>query len=180
MRRALVRIPLALLTLWVLGLAWFAVALPGPSDDVKTDGIVVLTGGAGRLARGVQVLNQGHSRMMLVSGVDRSVRPGEFQLANSVAPALLRCCIELGKQATDTVSNAREAAEWVRRHKHRSIRLVTSDWHIRRARLELEQVLDSGVSIVADGVPTTPSLDTILLEYNKFLLREVSIFLGYG
>ncbi len=179
MRRILVRMTMLLLLVWALGLAWFAVALPGPSSDVKTDGIVVLTGGAGRLARGVQVLNQGYSRTMLVSGVDRSVRPGEFQLANSVAPALLRCCIQLGKQATDTVSNAKETAEWVKRNHHRSIRLVTSDWHMRRARLELEQVVDNSVSIVADGVPTTPSLETILLEYHKYLLRRVSILLGY-
>ncbi len=179
MRRGLVRFTMLIMLGWALGLAWFAVALPGPSGDVKTDGIVVLTGGAGRLARGVKVLNQGYSRAMLVSGVDRSVRPGEFQLANAVAPALLRCCIQLGKQATDTVSNARETADWAKLKGYRSIRLVTSDWHMRRARLELEQVLDPGISIVADGVPTTPSLDTILLEYHKYLLRRVSILLGY-
>ena len=179
MRRALVRIATSFLLIWALGLAWFAVALPGPAADIRTDGVVVLTGGAGRLARGVKILNQGLSRKMLVSGVDRIVQPGEFRLANQVAPALLRCCIELGKQATDTVSNATETQNWVKRNQYRSIRLVTSDWHMRRARLELEQVLDESVIIVADGVPTTPSLAMIVLEYHKYLLRRVSILLGY-
>ncbi len=179
MKRLFPRIILLGLLAWVLGLAWFMIALPGPASDIRTDGVVVLTGGAGRLQRGVQVLNQGLSRQMLVSGVDRSVRPGEFRLANAVAPALLRCCIELGKQATDTVSNAQETRNWVKRNQHRSIRLVTSDWHMRRARLELDQTLDGSVSIVMDGVPTTPSLDMILLEYNKYLLRRVSILFGY-
>jgi uncharacterized SAM-binding protein YcdF (DUF218 family) len=179
MQRLIPRIIMLAILSWVLGLTWFMIALPGPASDIRTDGVVVLTGGAGRLQRGVEVLNQGLSRKMLVSGVDRSVKPGEFRLANAVAPALLRCCIELGKQATDTVSNAEETRKWVTRNNHRSIRLITSDWHMRRARLELDQTLDGSVSIIMDGVPTTPSLDTILLEYNKYLLRRVSILFGY-
>lgn len=164
--------------LWVLGLAWFAIALPGPVEGVRTDGVVVLTGGKGRVQRGVKVLERGWSRNLLVSGVDKTVRPGEFVAANRISPRLLKCCIELGKQATNTVSNADETVDWVRRNKFRSIRLITSDWHMRRARLELDKALNGQASIVADGVPTAPSLNTILLEYNKYLLRRVSVLLG--
>lgn len=173
-RRILLLIPLC----WALGLAWFAIALPGPADGVRTDGVVVLTGGKGRLQRGISVLQQGWSRTMLVSGVDPVVRPGEFVAANHVPPALLKCCIELGKQATNTVSNADETVGWIRRNKHRTIRLITSDWHMRRARLELETALGDDASIIVDGVRTAPSLSTILLEYNKYLLRRLSIFFG--
>jgi uncharacterized SAM-binding protein YcdF (DUF218 family) len=173
-RRAFV----TLLLLWSLGLAWFTIALPGPKDGVRTDGVVVLTGGTGRLARGINVLEKGWSRKMLVSGVDKAVRPAEFLEINHVPASLLKCCIELGKRATDTVSNADETANWVRRNNLRTIRLITSDWHMRRAKLELEQELSGETSIVPDGVRTAPSLRTILLEYHKFLLRRFSILFG--
>jgi DUF218 domain len=163
---------------WLLGLAWFALALPGPIEGVRTDGVVVLTGGKGRLARGIEVLDQKWSPKLLVSGVDKSVKPGEFLAINRVSPGLLKCCIELGKRATDTVSNAQETANWISRNDMRSVRLITSDWHMRRARLELEDILPDGTSVVADGVRTAPTLRTIILEYHKFLLRRFSIAFG--
>lgn len=173
-RRILLLVPLC----WALGLAWFAIALPGPADGVRTDGVVVLTGGTGRVQRGISVLQQGWSRNMLVSGVDPVVRPGEFVAINHVSPALLKCCIELGKRATNTASNADETVSWIRRNHYRTVRLITSDWHMRRARLELDDALQGDASIVVDGVRTAPTFGTILLEYNKFLLRRLSIFFG--
>jgi uncharacterized SAM-binding protein YcdF (DUF218 family) len=173
------RIFLLIVLLWLLGLAWFTLALPGPGDAVRTDGVVVLTGGTGRLARGLEVLEKRWSRKLLVSGVDQIVRPGEFAAINKVPENLIKCCIELGKRATDTVSNADETAAWIARNNFRSVRLITSDWHMRRARLELETELDGKASIVSDAVRTTPSLRLIVVEYHKFLLRRISTLLGY-
>jgi uncharacterized SAM-binding protein YcdF (DUF218 family) len=172
------RIILLLLLLWILGLAWFAVALPGPAGSIHTDGAVVLTGGKGRLARGIDVVQQGWSRHLLVSGVDRMVKPAEFLAANHVPSALLTCCIELGKQATNTVSNADETASWIRRNHYRSVRLITTDWHMRRARLELDDALRGDASIVTDGVPSAPGLGVIILEYHKYIIRRVSLLFG--
>src|SRR3546814_8800901 len=39
---------------WVLGFAWFALLLPLPAAPQKTDGIVVLTGGPGRIDRALE------------------------------------------------------------------------------------------------------------------------------
>lgn len=162
----------------MLGLAWFALALPGPAGSERTDGVLVLTGGKGRFARGVEVLKKGYSRRLLVSGVDRSVRKGDFILAQRVSPQLFACCIELGKQATNTVSNAEEAADWLTRNKFRSVRLITTDWHMRRARLELEDALAGRATILADGVRSTPSFSVMMVEYHKYLLRRFSLLIG--
>lgn len=172
------RVFLALVLAWLLGLVWFAIALPGPAGKDPTDAIVVLTGGSGRIARGVDVLEKGWSRAMLVSGVDRQVRPEEFAAANAVPARLMRCCIRLGKEATNTVSNADEAADWVRARGFKSIRLITSDWHMRRARLELDGALHGDARIVSDGVKTAPGLNVIVLEYHKYLLRRASTLFG--
>ena len=74
---------------WVLGFVWFAVALPGAAADVRTDGVVGLTGGEGRIARGLEVLRQGWAPRMLVSGVDREVRPRDFLVDPKVPRRLM-------------------------------------------------------------------------------------------
>ncbi len=173
------RLFLSVVLLWLLGLAWFALTLPGPRNDVRTDGVVVLTGGKGRLARGLFVLDKGWSKKMLVSGVDKSVKPAEFIAINKVPAKQLKCCIELGQQATDTVSNGAETANWIKQNGFRSVRLITSDWHMRRARLELDEALTGNTSVVTDGVRTAPSLRVIMLEYHKYVLRRLSILLGF-
>ena len=74
----IVRLAALALLGWVLGFAWFAIFLPEPLDGRRTDAIVVLTGGPGRIDRGIALMQQGAARRMLISGVDRSVRPGEL------------------------------------------------------------------------------------------------------
>ena len=86
----------------------------------------------------------------------------------------MACCVTLGYQAIDTQSNALETAEWLRRQRVESVRLVTSDWHMRRARLELDRLAPPGVTIVADAVPTRPSFSTLFREYNKYLARSLA------
>jgi hypothetical protein len=136
---------------WLLGFAAFMLSLGKPLEGRKTDAIVVLTGGPKRIDRGLEVLRAGDAQRMLVSGVDPDVRPGEFAAEYKIDRKLMRCCVDLGWQAVDTRSNAEETAEWVREHKYKTVRLVTSDWHMPRARMELAHTLQ-GVEVVGDPV----------------------------
>lgn len=174
------RIGSALLLVWMLGFLWFAWFLPQPaSDATQTDGIVVLTGGGGRIPRALAVLNAGKAKALLVSGVDRQVRPGEFAAEYKVDRAQLDCCITLGFDSVDTRSNAKEAAQWIAQHKIRSVRLVTTDWHMRRATFDLWVVAPKGLVIVRDAVPSRPSFKILFLEYNKLLARMVAWLAGW-
>ena len=166
----------AIILAWALGFAWFAIDLPRAGGDQTTDGIVVLTGGPGRIRRGLDVLAAGHARRMLVSGVDRRVQLSDLERTYHVAPALL-ARIDLGRSAVDTRSNALETRRWIAAHHYRSIRLVTTDWHMRRARFELRQVL-SDVTVVRDAVPSQPDLVDLLREYHKYLLRRGAALVG--
>jgi uncharacterized SAM-binding protein YcdF (DUF218 family) len=158
------------IVLWALGFVWFAMALPQPADGAeRTDAIVVPTGGSGRIPRGLDLLRAGAARSLLVTGVDEEVRPGEFAAEYDVPAELMDCCVTLGFAALDTRGNARETSEWVEQGKFRSLRLVTSDWHMRRAALELESALPEGATIVRDAVRTEPSLWTLFLEFHKLL-----------
>ena len=172
------RIASSLLLAYLLGFLWFGIFLPGRAGPVKTDAVVVLTGSGGRIDRGLEVLNAGLAPRMLVSGVDREVRPAEFVAQYHVPPRQLRCCVTLGYESVDTRSNARESAQWIAAHHIASVRLVTSDWHMRRAALDLAQVAPPGLRVVEDAVPTRPSFYGLFLEYHKLLARLVQRVLG--
>jgi uncharacterized SAM-binding protein YcdF (DUF218 family) len=113
---------------------------------------------------------------MLISGVARTVKPHELALETRRDPALFQCCIDLGRESVDTRSNAEEAKRWMDRHRFKSLRLVTSDWHMRRARYEFNRRFDRETRIVPDGVKTEPSFMTLFAEYNKYLLRRVGVW----
>ncbi|HKT85393.1 MAG TPA: YdcF family protein [Novosphingobium sp.] len=156
---------------WLFGFLWFAMALPQPFGEGRTDAIIVLTGSTGRIEHAVKLLEKGRASRLLVSGVDREVKPHEFAAQFGVSPQLLKCCVTLGYRAYDTRSNAIEAAAWVSEHKARSVRLVTADWHMRRAMLELSHEMPADVEMKADAVPSRPSLGVLFLEYHKLLAR---------
>ena len=78
---------------------------------------------------------------MLVTGVDPEVTPDEFAAEFEVDEAQMDCCVTLGFKAVDTRSNATETAEWVEANGITSLRLVTTDWHMRRAAGELARTL---------------------------------------
>jgi uncharacterized SAM-binding protein YcdF (DUF218 family) len=157
------------LIVWALGFVWFAVALPQPAGTDKTDVVVVPTGGEGRIDRGLQALRRGWAGKMLVSGVDREVRPREFAAHYRVEPGLMACCVTLGFESVDTRSNAQEIAGRLLATRARSARLVTTDWHMRRIAFELGRVAPDGVVIVEDAVASRPSFWILFLEYHKLL-----------
>jgi uncharacterized SAM-binding protein YcdF (DUF218 family) len=165
--------------LWAGGFILFAVTLPRPADDRETDAIVVLTGAQGRIPRGLAMLEAGRAQRLLISGVDQSVKPAELALAQNAPLRLFACCVDLGREAVDTRSNGAETARWIAEHDYKSVRFVTSDWHMRRARLELERSLGPGVTIVADAVTGEASLANLLLEYHKFLARRTAVLVGF-
>lgn len=163
---------------WMLGFVWFAIFLPQPLDGRRTDAIVVLTGGAGRIDRGIALLEDKAAKRMLISGVDRAVRPSELAVEYKTPESLFTCCITLGREAIDTRSNAIETARWLERRDYKTVRLITTDWHMRRAALELRQTLPGAVAIFYDAVPSRPSLTMLAREYNKYLLRRAAALIG--
>lgn len=178
MIRALFRIAALALVAYALGFAIFAVTLPRPAAEERTDAVVVLTGGSGRLERGFDVLKRRLAGRMLISGVDRRVKAQELALAYGVEPSLMACCVTLERDSYDTRSNADEVARWVARRRVRSIRLVTNDLHMPRAHYELRKQLGGDLPVVVDAVPTNPNLEQIHLEYFKYLLGRAADLIG--
>ncbi len=167
-----------LLLIYLLGYAAFVVLLPEPADERRTDGIVVLTGGAKRIERGLDLLQRGRAQRLLISGVDRSVRRSELAAQYANNDDVFDCCVDLGHESVDTRSNGAETARWVKQKKFKSVRLVTTDWHMPRARFELSQQLGPDVRVLTDAVQSNPSFRALFTEYNKYLLRRAAVIVG--
>ncbi len=172
------RIIAVLVLAWCGGFLWFSLTLPDPAPlATRTDAVVVLTGGQGRLKRGLAVIEAHSARRMLVSGVDRFTTRKQLAAAAGVKKIRLGTT-DLGYEAVDTRSNAEETMRWVAKHGYKSIRLVTSAGHMRRARLELSRVLPPDITVVSDAVSVEPKAPTIAAEYSKYLFRRAALALG--
>ncbi|HEY9554442.1 YdcF family protein [Allosphingosinicella sp.] len=172
------RLVSAAILLYLLGYALFVVLLPRPADDRQTDAIVVLTGGPKRIERGLDLLERGRAKRMLISGVARTVRPVELAAEYEADQALFECCIDLGRESVDTRSNAIETARWLDKREFKTVRLVTTDWHMPRAGFELSRQVSEDVELIGDAVESSPSFRQLFTEYNKYLLRHAAVFLG--
>lgn len=166
--------------LWLCGFAVFVTwqnlaRVESPSQ--KTDAILVLTGGTNRIHSGLMLLAADHAGHLMISGVTPGLGKETLIKQYDFAPViqeklLAHCCITLGHQATDTVENAIEAAPWIRKNQFRSIRLVTSVYHMPRALLMLrEHAFDQPVNWVLH--PVRPSQSPFMtLNHWAVILQE--------
>jgi uncharacterized SAM-binding protein YcdF (DUF218 family) len=163
---------------YLLGFVLFALTLGKPADAnaAATDAAVVLTGGSGRLEHAVEVLEDGKAKRLLVAGADPSVTKRDIARRLGKSRNLVKCCVDLGSESVDTRSNAEEAARWLARYRFKSVRLITSDWHMRRARYEFLKVLGGRYTLVTDAVRTEPSFLILFGEYNKYVLRRLAVW----
>ena len=193
MRSAAVLVLLALI--WVAGLAAFAQRVDRstpPAEPPRVDAIVALTGASdARITAAMKLLETGKARRMLISGVNPEASRADIRGVARATRRYYDCCVDLGFQATNTVGNARETARWARKHGYQSLIVVTSDFHMPRAMLELKGALPKA-QFIAYPVRTT-ELDArhwwrseagarrMILEYDKYLailFREGLIHLG--
>jgi uncharacterized SAM-binding protein YcdF (DUF218 family) len=184
--------------IWASGLFAFAARVQQSTPQAEpavADGIVALTGANSneRIAAAVQLLAAHKGRRVLVSGVNRDVSREQLRTASGTVRRLYDCCVDLGFTAADTVGNARETAEWARAMRYQSLIIVTTDYHMPRAMLELRAVLrPPGVTLQTYAVPTAAlkirhwwrspgAARLMVVEYSKYLAilgREAVLGLG--
>ena len=181
--RSLIAIGVIVL-LWALGLILFAnrvvESTPAMEPEQPADAVVVLTGASdARLREGMRLLELRKGNRMLISGVNPEVKRSELLKLTEGSKRLYDCCVDLGFQAENTVGNAREIADWARAHDFYNLIVVTSDYHMPRALLEIKADLPEA-KLVPYPV-ATPDLDArgwwkspkgakiILIEYDKYL-----------
>jgi len=183
MRRALYKVAKFLFgfaaSLLIAGFVVFLVQVSTakpPATLPKIDGIVVLTGADGsRLVVGAALLQNGHGERLLISGVNKTIKPAQIQALLGMGDAKFICCVDLDYEAENTSDNGYETAVWARALGYEKILLVTSAYHMPRAKLEIDAAMD-GISIVAYPVHTGSDgggwrkARLLVREYGKLLV----------
>ena len=174
------RLGSALLLTYALGFILFAITLgrPAAADAAPTEAGIVLTGGDGRIEHALAALKAGKVKRLLVSGADPAVAKRDIARLVPGSARWVRCCLDLDSASVDTRSNAAEAERWLQTNGYRSYRLITSDWHMRRARFEFYREMGESRTMVLDAVRTEPRLMTMFKEYNKYLFRRLGLLVG--
>jgi uncharacterized SAM-binding protein YcdF (DUF218 family) len=171
----------------VSGFIWFALRIATEEVPVNTraDGIVVLTGGASRIADAFELLAAGRGQRLLISGVNRSTTTGELAKQVPDYDRLFSCCVDVGRAAINTVGNALETRRWARDRGFRSLIVVTSSYHMPRTMAELEHRLPDlkliPFPVVTDKLRRTPwwsdkaTAKLLFSEYLKYIVAQVRI-----
>jgi uncharacterized SAM-binding protein YcdF (DUF218 family) len=129
---------------FLAGFAFFAdhvANLAAPENPATADAIIVLTGGQARIDAALELLKSGKGERLLISGVNPAASSESLRAAAGADRALFRCCVDIDREALDTIGNAEESAEWVEKHNYQSVILVTNNYHMPCSLLELRRLL---------------------------------------
>ena len=155
----------------------------------NADGIVVLTGGSSRVSDAMELLAGGYGKRLLISGVHPANALSDISRSlPDNQSLLLRCCVDLDRSAVNTRSNAAETRRWVRERGFKSLIVVTSNYHMPRAILELAHAMPDVTlipfAVVGDRWRDEPwwtsgaTLRLLLSEYAKYVAAEVRVRLA--
>ncbi|HEU4661446.1 MAG TPA: YdcF family protein [Pseudolabrys sp.] len=151
--------------------------------DGSADGIVVLTGAATRIPDAMELLADGRGRRLLITGVHHSTSAREIARLTPLYTRLFACCVDLDRSALNTFGNAIETKRWAKEHHFKSVIVVTSNWHMPRAMVELEHQSPElkliPFPVVSKNIKTNPwwsnatTARLVLSEYLKYLFAIV-------
>ena len=178
---------LAVLLIWLIGFFVFAWQINHFSADTadKTDAIIALTGGRNRITEAVNLLSHGRADRLFISGVDKDISLHDIQATQRFSVPR-KNNIDIGHNASNTVENAQETTQWIKKNHIKSIRLVTSNYHILRSLTEFRRC-NPDLKIILHPVyseniekkwwTSWQTFSLIFKEYNKFLYAYLrSIF----
>jgi uncharacterized SAM-binding protein YcdF (DUF218 family) len=169
----------------VLGFGIFTWLLPSREIELsdKADGIVVLTGGASRVADALELLASGRAKRLLITGVNPGTTTGDIAHQLVDFNRQLACCVDLDYSALNTLGNAVQARRWAIEHGFKSLIVVTSAYHMPRALAEFAHQLPEATLIpfpvVSDKLRIEPwwsngaTTRLVLSEYLKYLFAKM-------
>jgi uncharacterized SAM-binding protein YcdF (DUF218 family) len=157
----------------------------------KADGIVVLTGGSSRVSDAMELLAGGYGKRLLISGVHPTIAAADISRSVQEGQGLFHCCVDLDHSAVNTRSNALETRRWARERGFRSLVVVTSNYHMPRAIVEMSHAMPDialvPFAVVGDKWRDEPwwssgaTFRLVLSEYVKYVAAGLRVHLeGFG
>jgi len=188
--RAVVAIPLAFVAAVILGFVAFLAQLRNTETkpERRADGIVVLTGGSSRVSDAMELLSAGYGKRLLISGVHPTSTASDISRSLQESQALFKCCVDLDHSAVSTRSNAYETRRWSHERGFKSLIVVTSNYHMPRALVELSHAMPDVAlipyAVVGERWRDEPwwssgaTFRLVLSEYVKYIVAGLRVHLA--
>ena len=181
--RALLALPLIVALVLAGGFIVFVRSLEAygrAGDPPRAQGIVALTGGSQRISDAIDLLSRGFADRLLISGVNERTTRAQIARLNPGQKDWVECCVDLDHRARNTIGNAIETRRWVTDRGFDAIIVVTSNYHMPRTMLELDNAMP-GVAKFPHAVSPTDmeitrwwrdaaTFSLLGQEYLKFLM----------
>ena len=153
------------------------------STITSIDSIVVLTGDKFRISKGMEILSNGIGKKLLLSGVNKNIEliniKNEFPKYNN----FFNCCVDIDNISSNTFENSRETFLWLEKNKYNSLLIVSSDYHMPRAKLEFERFFKTENTYYHpvnsnNDVNAIGKIKKLFLEYVKYMRTYISLAVG--
>ncbi len=135
---------------------------------VPVDAIVVLTGGKGRVTEGVRLYRERAARYLVIVGADPAVKVADIYRPKMGDPSAEGVILE--KNSRNTLENAIYGRQVINRLEIRSLLLITSRYHLKRATILLRNALPSQCAIYPYPVDTANLKQTWWKDGGSFTL----------
>jgi uncharacterized SAM-binding protein YcdF (DUF218 family) len=155
--------------------------------EIKTDAIVVLTGGRGRVEEGLRLYREHKALWLFFIGVDPAVQKGDLLKSGDKEKDE---GVVMEKVSRNTLENAFYARDLIVKKDIHSIRLITSRYHMKRATLIFRNLLPKDIAIYPYPVDTKNlkekwwndggSFRLLFSEFYKYCLFRFFFLFGSG
>lgn len=147
---------------------------------VRADAIVVFSGEPKRVEVGTRLLARGFAPLLVIVGQDNA---DEIAIMRAQNPRAFSCCVKVDQRSTNTAEDAERAKELLAASSARHLILVTSSFHMPRARLELNRqlrafrIIPIGVSdsfYNVEGITTSRKVaSAFLFQYALYVISWI-------
>ena len=161
-------------------------------QNKESPNIVILTGGTNRIKDGLKIIayfskSKKINYKILVSGtgIGFTKKSLERKLGPNFNPQLIQCCIDLDSVSKNTFTNASETLKWTNKNNIREFILITSNYHMPRAKLEFRNIMPNlkiyTYSItpkkhdIKNWLSSYQTFSLVFIEYCKYILASIRI-----
>ncbi len=154
----------------------------------KADAIVVLAGGKGRVEEGVRLFREKRAGYLIFVGVDPSVRKSDLYPVKGGDLSAQNVILE--KSSRNTLENSLYGRDVIASRNIRSILLITSRYHLKRASILFRNSLPKDIDIIPYPVDSTNlkeswwnhggSFHLLFREFYKYCMFRMFFLLAPG
>jgi uncharacterized SAM-binding protein YcdF (DUF218 family) len=169
-RRIVIALLGLLLVAWIVATVRI-VFVPTEDDPGNADAVVVLAGSKHeRLDKGLELVREGVAPTLVISDGFDPRQPRANRLCRKGGDGFSVACFTPDPDSTR--GEARAVAELARKHRWHRVLLVTSRFHVTRARTLFDRCLDADVDALGVDYPWTSVPAAVAGEWVKLVLSE--------